>query len=95
MVTCINLSHCGQCLIKTFFHTQHFQEDAELVSKLEQLLGHAYVSPLLTMNEKNAAVEANSMYSMQKDAREEHSFVLDYMNPQSTVLLVRDRQYSW
>ena len=58
---------------------------------MEGLLEHASHSPLLTMNEKNAAVEASSMYSMQKEAREEHSFVLDYMHPQSPVHLVRDK----
>lgn len=67
---------------------QHFEEDAELASKLEGLLDHAYMSPLLTMNEKNAAVEANSMYSLQKEAKEEHSLVMEFMNPQSPVHLV-------
>ena len=57
-------------------------------SELELLLEHAYKSPLLTMNEKNAAVEASSMYSMQKDAREDTSPVLDFMTPQSPVHLV-------
>lgn len=72
---------------------QHFQDDAELASKLEQLLDHAYMSPLLTMNEKNAAVEASSMYRLQKEAGEEHSFVMDYMNPHSPVHLVREREF--
>lgn len=61
-----------------------------MASKLELLLEHAYKSPLLTMNEKNAAVEASSMYSMQKEAREENSPVLEYMRPQSPVHLVRE-----
>ena len=81
----------SQCLNYNCCLTQHFQEDTELAHKMEGLLEHASHSPLLTMNEKNAAVEASSMYSMQKEAREEHSFVLDYMNPQSPVHLVRDK----
>ena len=67
---------------------QHFQEDAELAAKLEGLLDHAYMSPLLKMNEKNAAVEASSMYTLQKEAKEEYSDVLEFMNPQSPVHLV-------
>ena len=76
-------------------HLQHFQEDAELASKLELLLEHAYKSPLLTMNEKNAAVEASSMYSLQKGATEEHSLVIEYMSHHSPVHMVRGRERVW
>ena len=55
---------------------------------MEGLLDHAYMSPLLKMNEKNAAVEASSMYTLQKEAKEEHDDVLEFMNPQSPVHLV-------
>ena len=80
----------GISIVLFSFSSQHFEEDAGLASKLELLLEHAYKSSLLTMNEKNIAVEASSLYSMQRGDREEGSPVLDCMRSQSPVHLVRN-----
>ena len=46
------------------------------------------MSPVLYPKERNAAMDACRMYSMQKEAMEEDSPVLKFMNPSTIVHLV-------
>lgn len=56
---------------------QHFREDVSLSEKLEGLISHATHWHMMNPSERNAAMEVDSMYKMQKEAMDEISPVME------------------
>jgi len=68
---------------------QHFSENPTLADKLAALIDQATNQPLLNPNEKNAAQELSSMYTLQKEARDELPPIMQ-LKLSKEVSLVRD-----
>lgn len=67
---------------------QHFREDSALSEKLEELIEQANNYPQLTPNEKNAAMEVDTMYQMQREATEDQCPVMQLKLSKEPVHLV-------
>ena len=67
---------------------QHFREDSVLSEKLEELIQHANNHAQLTPNEKNAAMEVDNMYQMQREATEDQCPVMQLKLSKEPVHLV-------